>query len=191
MVKPMRENDPANETRGGALRAGDDGFSLVEVLIAAGITAAILISISGMFVYGAQKVKAGRYLSAGTTVSQSILEEMRGLSAVTIYGVLDGQPVDKVKTWNSDQANPVYSGINQDFADKYGEILDGWRGLVREEIPRGQVQLTVEGFADRPQGGVDGSTTFGSARFLRIEVTVFWRESRSRGRRVTQQLIKF
>lgn len=186
-----RHHNVPDETQYPSRRNDEKGFSLVEVLIAAGITAAILISISGMFILGTQKVKGGRNLSAATTVNQSILEQMRGMRGRTIYGVLNGQTGDSVVTWSTDLANPAYSGDNEDLAAEYGLIVDDWRAVVREALPRGRVIFTVEGFANRPTGGNDGTATLGGARFLRIEVSVAWTEVRGRSRVVTTNLIKF
>jgi hypothetical protein len=113
------------------------------------------------------------------------------MRADEVYGILDGQPADAVKTWNTDQANPVYTEANVNNASKYNVLLDAWRDDVRRELPNGRVVLTVEGFADRPRNGNDGRTTLGAARFLRVRTTVFWREYRGRGRLVTMELIKF
>lgn len=182
----MRTQDTAPSARKG----GQSGFSLVEVLVAAGITGAILISISGLFILGTQKVKSGRNLSTATTVGQSVLEEMRGFRGRKIYGLLEGQEDDAFITWNTDQANPVYTEGNLDFADEYNAVLDGWRDMVRDDLPRGRLDVTVEGFTNRPQGANPGTAPFGSSRFLRVEVTISWTEIR-RNRRVTMNLIKF
>jgi len=191
LVKRMKQNGTERRPGGDGPGGRQAGFSLVEVLVAAGITGGILIAIAGLFVLGGQKVKGGRCVSAATTVAQSVLEEIRGLRADEIYGLLDGQPTDPVRAWNTDQANPVWTEANLNNTDKFTEILDKWRAAAQEELPSGRIGLTVEGFLDRPRGGNDGTSTFGGARFLRVTVTVFWRESRDRGRRVTMELIKF
>lgn len=57
-------------------RKGERGFSLVEVIIALGLLAGVLISISGLFVIGGRQVKSGRTSSEALAVGRTILEEM-------------------------------------------------------------------------------------------------------------------
>jgi prepilin-type N-terminal cleavage/methylation domain-containing protein len=188
------EGDPGACPQATAVaRAGpaQHGFSLVEVLVAVGIAATVLISICGLFILGSQNVAAGANLSTATTVAQSTLEQMRGMSAEEIYGVMNGQPEDRVRTWDTDQPNPTYTERNLEHAADFNIILNDWRDTVREALPRGVMILTVEGFDDRPLPGDDGTATFGGARFLRIQITMHWTELRSHGRQVTMNLLKF
>jgi len=167
------------------------GFSLVEVLVAVGIAAAVLISIGGLFILGSQNVVAGGNLSTATTLAQSILEQMRGMSSEEIYGVLNGQPDDSSLTWDTDQPNPTYTEKNLDYATEFNAVLNAWRDDARESLPKGQVVLTVEGFHNRPVSGDDGTTAYSAARFLRIQLTIHYREIRGHGRQVTMNLLKF
>lgn len=54
------------------------GFSLVEVVLALGLLAVVLISIAGLFVLGARQVRSGRASSEALSVARAILEEMEG-----------------------------------------------------------------------------------------------------------------
>jgi type II secretory pathway component PulJ len=47
----------------------ETGFSLVEVVIALGLLAGVLITISGLFVMGAKQVKSGRASSEALAVA--------------------------------------------------------------------------------------------------------------------------
>jgi type II secretory pathway pseudopilin PulG len=57
-------------------RAAERGFSLVEVVIALGLLAGVLISISGLFIIGAKQVQSGKTSSEAIAVGRTILEEM-------------------------------------------------------------------------------------------------------------------
>ena len=61
------------------------GFSLVEVVVALGLLAAVLISISGLFVLAHKQVDGGRKNSVALSVARDILEEMDGWSYRQLY----------------------------------------------------------------------------------------------------------
>ena len=54
------------------------GFSLVEVVLALGILAGVLISIAGLFIIGGRQVKSGRTSSEALAQAKEITEEMNG-----------------------------------------------------------------------------------------------------------------
>lgn len=61
------------------MRGRDErGFSLVEVIIALGLLAGVLVTISGLFVVGTKQVKSGRTSSEALAVAKEIQEDMYG-----------------------------------------------------------------------------------------------------------------
>jgi prepilin-type N-terminal cleavage/methylation domain-containing protein len=62
------------------MRTHDDrsesGFNLIEVVIALALLAAVLLTISGLFIQGSQSVNTGRDLTEATSLATDILEQM-------------------------------------------------------------------------------------------------------------------
>src|SRR5258705_7067441 len=57
-------------------RRDDEGFSLIEVVIALGLLAGVLIAIAGLFVMGGRSVKSGKTSSEALALGREIVEEM-------------------------------------------------------------------------------------------------------------------
>lgn len=167
------------------------GFSLVEVLVAVGVTSSILLSIAGLFVMGAKQVQSGRFLTSATQAGLTLAEEMQTWHQRDLWGILNGQPADTSVTWSSDTANPVWDNANADLATDYALILNRWRDQVSDAVPRSGFSLTFDGFENRPVGADDGTCAFEDARFVRGELTIFWTEGSGRNREVTFNLLKF
>jgi prepilin-type N-terminal cleavage/methylation domain-containing protein len=57
-------------------RRDQRGFSLIEVVIALGLLAGVLIAIAGLFILGGKSVKSGRTSSEALAAGKEIVEEM-------------------------------------------------------------------------------------------------------------------
>src|SRR5262245_8888664 len=57
-------------------RSSESGFNLIEVVIALALLAAVLLTISGLFIQGSQSVNTGRDLTEATSLATDILEQM-------------------------------------------------------------------------------------------------------------------
>ena len=167
------------------------GFSLVETLVAVGVTSTILLSIAGMFVMGTKEIESGRNLTEGSQAGQGLIEEIQTMHRTQIYGLLNGATTDTTVTWSSDTAVPTYTGANTDFATDYAAILNRWRTQVQDSVPRSGYSIKVDGFVNRPTSGSNGTSTFGAARFVRVELTIFWKEGAKRSRNVVFDFLKF
>ena len=59
------------------IRQREQGFSLVEVILALGILAGVLISIAGLFIMGSKQVKSGRTSTFRTLPSHQSMVSSR------------------------------------------------------------------------------------------------------------------
>lgn len=167
----------------------EDGYSLIEVLVSAGVLAGVLLSISTMFIAGTQGVRSGRDLTAATTIANSIQEDVLSWPFDKIWGMTGGLRTDPSVTWVTDDPNPAYDAPTEDAAD-YSLTADAWREKVRETLQEGAITYRVDGIERLPDGTDDGTTAFNEAHFLRVTVTVAWTEGRGRRRHVTfEQLV--
>lgn len=61
------------------------GFSLVEVVLALGLLAIVLISIAGLFFVGGRHVRGGRDSSEALSIAREVLEQMEGRTLRDVY----------------------------------------------------------------------------------------------------------
>jgi len=139
--------------------ARERGFSLIEVILAMGLLAFVLISIASLCVLGARQLRSGRASTAALAVARSILEEMEGWSFRRTY---EGYGLD-----GSDARYAIDSRVNP--------ASEGWQREVEAALGRGHVEIelaSVEpGRAPPPMN---------RARAIRVLVTVHWSEGERR-----------
>lgn len=159
------------------------GFSLVEVLIASALLAAVLISISGMFIAGTQSVRSGRELTKATTIANSLVEETLGWNYDFVWGITGGAATDETGEVTTAEATPAYEGDAEDVA-AWTATVDRWRELVESELAQGVVRYRVDGVGRVPTPGNSHLETFTDADLLRVTVTIDWVEAGGRQRHV-------
>lgn len=148
------------------------GFSLVEVVLAMGLLAGVLIAISGLFVVGAKQVKSGRTSSEALAVARGIQEEMLawGYSQIwTAFGY-DGQAT----SYTVDSRTNAACGA--------------WQSTLQTKLgPSAFATIQIASVTDA--GGVsrDFADAAGNilAKNVRVGVTVSWSEAPGRARSVT------
>ncbi len=136
-------------------RGRSDGFSLVEVILALGLLAMVLLSIAGLFLLGGRQVKSGRSSSEALSVARAIVEEMEGWSFRRTYEGygLDGAAVNyTVDTRTNGGASHWQTALDSMLHASYGEIA-----------------LTSVGPTATPP-------PLNRTRAIRVVVTVHWEE---------------
>ena len=153
-------------------RGNQRGFSLVEVIIALGLLAGVLITISGLFVVGAKQVKSGRTSSEALAVAKEIQENMYGWGYSQLWGMFgyNGQAVAYTVDTRSCAACATWQAT---LATKLGP--SAYASIKIESIA--SAVGAVQNFAD--------ATGAILAKTVRTSVTVFWAESPGRERSVT------
>ena len=131
------------------------GFSLVEVVIALGLLAGVLLSVAGLFVLANRQLDGGRNHSVALSVARDVLEEMEGWSYRQLYESLGSD--------GSTAALVVDSRVDASAAK--------WRQQLEEELFEGRVEIRVESITD------SGSPpALRNAVAIRLQVTVHWKE---------------
>lgn len=136
------------------MKRNESGFSLVEVIIALGLLAGVLISIAGLFALGGQQVKSGRTSTEALSVARTILEEMDGWGfrqTYQLYGIDPNQTTATVDTRTNG------------YAQKWQPTLD-------EKLFQSYALITVESLAS------GAPPPFATTRAIRVVVTVHWDE---------------
>jgi len=155
------------------MRSCDErGFSLVEVVIALGLLAGVLITISGLFVVGAKQVKSGRTSSEALAVAKEIHEDVYGWGYSRLWETFgyDGQAA----TYTVDtRASTACEDWQKTLATKLGP--SAYASLMIESVRNASGAL--DNFADA-SGNI-------LAKTVRVSVTVYWTEVPGRARSVT------
>ena len=148
------------------------GFSLVEVIIALGLLAAVLIAISGLFVVGAKQVKSGRTSSEATAVAKEIQEDMYGWGYAQLWGTFgyDGQAAYYIV--DSRACGPC-GAWQTTLTTKLGP--SAYAAIEVDSVAN--ANGTINNFADA-SGNI-------LAKTVRVSVTVNWTEVPGRARSVT------
>ena len=135
-------------------RDGEGGFSLVEVIIAIGVLAGILVSIASMFILGGRQVKEGKTITEATALCNDIMETFEQRSFTALYTGLGATATDTTIT--------VASNVG-------GSPIESWQGEIARKLDNGVA--TVTALAIGP-----GTPNFGSATAIRLTVRVAWNE---------------
>ena len=134
----------------------DAGMTLIEVLIAVGILAGVLVSVASLFVLGGQRVKSGREMTEATTIASDILESLNSAGfdqLTTLFPTCVAATGCTVRTDVDSYASAQWqAGISGGLYKGYGEI-----------------SLT-------PVGGTITPPTFTSGEGLRLRVRILWTE---------------
>jgi len=148
----MKQTGTGRDTRG----ADDRGFSLVEVVIAIGVLAGVLISISSMFIMGGRQVKTGKTITEATALCHAIMETFDEQSFIALYTNLGAAGTDQTKSVTSSvTTSPIYS----------------WRTEVLRKLENGVATVRLD-----PFGGTASPPTFGSCVAIKLTVSVSWNE---------------
>ena len=133
---------------------GEPGFSLIEVVVAIGVLAGVLLSICSMFIMGGRQLKTGKTMTEATTIAHDIMETFDKLSFTALYTTFGAVTTDSTKTVTSS------SGTN---------AISPWQPEITRKLDNGSASVTV--LAMGP-----GTPNFGSALGIRMSVTVTWTE---------------
>ncbi|NIM00001.1 MAG: hypothetical protein GTN89_03390, partial [Acidobacteria bacterium] len=107
------------------------GFSLVEVIVALGLLAGVLVSVAGMFVIGERQVVRGRHQSTALAAAQTILEEIGVWSYEATWQRFDSAGDVVTLTAATTDSNP-------------DNIATKWQPMLRDTLANGRAEITLE-----------------------------------------------
>ena len=147
-------------------RNGERGFSLVEVVIAIGVLAGVLLSICSMFILGGRQLKGGKTMTEATALAHDIMETFDKLSFASMYTTFGAAATDTTKSVSSTgSSNPITP----------------WQTEIARKLEGGSATARLDQV---------GGTNFGSAIGIKMTVTVSWNEL-GRAQSVTLSTIRF
>lgn len=140
-------------------RRRQEGFSLVEIVLALGLMAGVLLSIAGLFAVGGKQVKSGRTSSEALAVGRQILEEMNGWGFGQTWELFGLNGAATTYTVDTDTNNTTYCAK--------------WRTTLRSKLGTG-ARATIRIDSIVRAGGAPNLNA--GAKNVRVTVTVFWNE---------------
>ena len=154
-------------------RRSEKGFSLIEVVIALGLLAGVLIAIAGLFVLGGRSVKSGRTSSEALAAGREIVEELNGWAFTQLWANFGFAGTAKTYTVDTKTcATADCTGWQTALVGKLGSTAHAT--IKIDSVAQGV--LAVPDFVD---GG--GSVT---AKNVRVTVNVLWTQVPGRSRQV-------
>src|SRR5438094_280479 len=79
-------------------QSGETGFSLIEVVLAIGVLAGVLLSICSMFIMGGRQLKGGKTMTEATAMAHDIMETFDKLSFNSLYTTFGAVAADTTKS---------------------------------------------------------------------------------------------
>jgi Tfp pilus assembly protein PilV len=148
----------------------ENGFSLIEVTMALGLLATVLISIASLFILGGKQVHDGKMTTSATALSQTIMERIDQLPTPEVYNYFGGTAVS---TSLSVSTTTVGNNANQ------------WQAEIMSRVgPTASATINVT-----PLGSAS-PLNMGNAQALQVKVTVNYQEL-GRPKNVSLQTIRF
>jgi Tfp pilus assembly protein PilV len=154
-------------------RRDETGFSLIEVVIALGLLAGVLIAIAGLFVLGGKSIKSGRTSSEALAAGKEIVEEMNAWGFSQLWsnfgyaGTANTYTVDTQTCTTTD--------------------CTGWQSaLVAKLGPTAHATIKIDSVA-QGSSAVPDFVTGGAvtAKNVRLTVNVLWTQVTGRNRQVS------
>ncbi|HVR41959.1 MAG TPA: prepilin-type N-terminal cleavage/methylation domain-containing protein [Thermoanaerobaculia bacterium] len=167
-------------------RARQAGYNLIEVLIAMGLLATVMLSIVTLFVMGRANVYSGKQMTRAVSVGTSVSEDLNSLSVIRTLSTF-GIPAGATPTSNTVAGVTYPNSIIRSTADLSNDpegLLARWNDLIPDaRLSDARVTLVV-----LPRDLVT-SSDLTSARVLQLKVVVEWNEAR-RQRNVVLDIAK-
>ena len=133
------------------------GFSLPEAILALGLLAGVLISLSGLFVQAEGMMRAGKLQTEALAVARNIVEDTDAWHFRALYERfgLDG------------------SAASYTIDSRTNPAAAAWQADLDRELPRAHAEILLESLA-----GTGSPPPLAGARAIRITVSVQWHERR-------------
>jgi len=178
-------------------RTPEQGYNLVELIIAIALLGTLLISILTLFVVGRRNVYSGKQLTRANSVTTQVLEDLQPLAVPSLNTqflitsstsltdpTINGVAYNDVIVRTTTDVTKEYTGADPPAA-KY---LTRWKNLLgtgTEKFRNPKVTLVID--PDDMKTGTDPT----SAAIVKIRVITEWDEVPARHRVVTAEVVKF
>jgi type II secretory pathway pseudopilin PulG len=156
-------------------RTAEAGMTLVEVILALGLMASVLISVASLFILGGQRVKGSRNMTQGMAIASNVMEDLYGFG-------MNIMPTTFPDCCPGGCAATTGCSVTS-ASDTF--LQSRWMPTIEKELGRGRLEITL-----LPLGGSVTPPTFSSCEGMRLRVEVFWSEGVSE-RSVYEETVLF
>jgi len=132
----------------------EQGFSLIEVVLAIGVLSGVLLSIASMFIMGQRQVKTGKTITEATALAQDLMEAFDKQSFVALYTNLGAATTDTTFTV---------------LTTTTGSPIAPWQTEIARKFNGGSGSVTID-----PVG--NGTPNFGNCTGIKLTVVLSWNE---------------
>jgi prepilin-type N-terminal cleavage/methylation domain-containing protein len=136
-------------TRNSTTNRKEQGYSLVEILIAIAILGTVLLSIMTLFVFGRRNVYSGRQMTRATSVATHVMEDLMPITPTALYTTF-GITSTTAVTASTTVAGVTYTDAilrkQSDFASGSAgrRYFDNWMNLLpQNRIQSGDITLII------------------------------------------------
>jgi Tfp pilus assembly protein PilV len=155
-------------------RRDERGFSLIEVVIALGLLAGVLIAIGGLFILGGKSIKSGRTSSEALATGKEIVEEMNGWAFMQLW-----------RNFGYSGTAATYTVDTQTCTT--ADCISWQSALVAKLGPTAHATIKLDSVAQASLSVPNFEDGAGAvlARNVRVTVSVLWTQVTGRSRQVT------
>jgi len=154
--EPMKQTLKSGDAAEIAKHRADSGFSLIEVTLALGLLATVLISIASLFILGGKQVKSGKSTTTAAVITHEIME------------VIEQKAYTQTYTYFGGTASSTSLSVNT-FTT--GNNATQWQAEIGSKLgPQAQ------GFIDVTPLGSASPLNMGNSQALQVKITVSWNE---------------
>jgi prepilin-type N-terminal cleavage/methylation domain-containing protein len=168
---------------------GQRGFNLIEVIVAMGMLASVLVVVLGLFIYARRNVYSGKEMTRAVSVGTRVTEDLSSMdkSALRVAFGLPatvGGPVTVAGQSFTNSFKRTTKSISSTTDPNH--FLERWRDLltVDNKFQNPEIVLVIT-----PSAGAAVPATLGSASIVHIRAFVIWEEF-ARQRHITIDQIK-
>ncbi|MGA7614204.1 MAG: prepilin-type N-terminal cleavage/methylation domain-containing protein [Thermoanaerobaculia bacterium] len=175
------------------------GYNLVEVLIAMGLLASVLLSIVTLFFFGRKNVYSGKQMTEAVAVGNHVMEDFANMTMAQVYSnfAVTGTPATANytlfgTTYNnalirSTDPNVVSGGLNIS-AEGSSALLTTWKNEIQKKFQAGAVTIIM--VPTLPASPVlKSGTNNPAAKILQVHAIVSWIEE-GRQRHIVLDTVK-
>lgn len=137
-----------------AAQRSERGFNLIEVTIAIGVLAGVMLSIASMFILGGRQVKTGKTITEATVLAGDLMEQFDKESFTSLWTNLGAASTDSTRT---------------DLSTTTGSPIQGWQTEIIRKLQNGSASVTIDAMGP-------GTPNFGNATGIKVTVIVSWSE---------------
>jgi type II secretory pathway pseudopilin PulG len=185
------------------MKKQERGYSLIEVLIAVGITGFVLLTVVTLFYLGRRNVYSGKQMTYAVSVGTRVMEDLSTMTTADImtnFAITDNTaqqsvvlcrynllPLGNTTCTMPATAQPGFATFNNATELDTDNItatndpqgyLGRWGALVTSSnLTNGKVGVVI-----RPRNPANVNAPWSTARFMRIRVIVQWDEGSGRTR---------